>query len=403
MSKEDRKKEKAQRREEKAQRRAAEKTGKAERKAAKRAVKAERKAGKAEKKAASPKWSSQTIRQLIKRARAQFSLQPIIIILSAAAALMIMTWLIRDVLGVEHIYAAASFELIGIVAVLLAILLPFNIVLYRRRVREIVTLSDAIQRVAGGDFESRISTEKKTGITPIYEDFNRMCDDLQSVQILRNDFINNYSHEFKTPIASIKGFAELLLEKELPEAEQKQYLRIIADESGRLSKLASNTTLLSKLSTQQIVTGIEEYDLGAQLKECFILLYGKWMDKDIEFDGENIPSVIYRGNKEMMQHLWINLLDNSIKYTPQGGEIKMSLAEADGFAIVKITDNGEGISDEAKARLFIPYFQADASHSKEGLGLGLAIAMRIVELCKGSIHVDSKVGEGSTFTVKLPL
>lgn len=365
--------------------------------------KAERKAAKAEKKAASPKWSSQTIRQLIKRARAQFSLQPIIIILSAAAALMIMTWLIRDVLGVEHIYAAASFELIGIVAVLLAILLPFNIVLYRRRVREIVTLSDAIQRVAGGDFESRISTEKKTGITPIYEDFNRMCDDLQSVQILRNDFINNYSHEFKTPIASIKGFAELLLEKELPEAEQKQYLKIIADESGRLSKLASNTTLLSKLSTQQIVTGIEEYDLGAQLKECFILLYGKWMDKDIEFDGENIPSLEYRGNKEMMQHLWINLLDNSIKYTPQGGKIKMSLEEVDGFAMVKITDNGEGISDEAKARLFIPYFQADASHSKEGLGLGLAIVMRIVELCKGSIHVDSKVGEGSTFTVKLPL
>lgn len=386
--------------------RKARKAEKAERKAAKALVKAERKAVKTQRKkekADSPKWDSQSLKRLIKRARAQFSLQPILIIIAAAAALMIMTWLIRDVLGVEHIYAAASFELIGIVAVLLAILLPFNIVLYRRRVREIVTLSDAIQRVAGGDFESRISTEKKTGITPIYEDFNRMCDDLQSVQILRNDFINNYSHEFKTPIASIKGFAELLLEKDLPETEQKQYLRIIADESGRLSKLASNTTLLSKLSTQQIVTGIEEYDLGAQLRECFILLYGKWMDKDIEFDGENIPSVVYRGNKEMMQHLWINLLDNSIKYTPQGGLIKMSLEEADGFAVVKITDNGEGISDEAKARLFIPYFQADASHSKEGLGLGLAIVMRIVELCKGSIHVDSKVGEGSTFTVKLPL
>lgn len=386
--------------------RKARKAEKAERKAAKALVKAERKAVKVQRKkekADSPKWDSQSLRRLIKRARAQFSLQPILIIIAAAAALMIMTWLIRDVLGVEHIYAAASFELIGIVAVLLAILLPFNIVLYRRRVREIVTLSDAIQRVAGGDFESRISTEKKTGITPIYEDFNRMCDDLQSVQILRNDFINNYSHEFKTPIASIKGFAELLLEKDLPETEQKQYLRIIADESGRLSKLASNTTLLSKLSTQQIVTGIEEYDLGAQLRECFILLYGKWMDKDIAFDGENIPSVVYRGNKEMMQHLWINLLDNSIKYTPQGGLIKMSLEEADGFAVVKITDNGEGISDEAKARLFIPYFQADASHSKEGLGLGLAIVMRIVELCKGSIHVDSKVGEGSTFTVKLPL
>ena len=104
-----------------------------------------------------------------------------------------------------------------------------------------------------------------------------------------------------------------------------------------------------------------------------------------------------------MQHLWINLLDNSIKYTPEGGEIKVSLAQKDGFAVVKIADNGEGISDETKARLFIPYFQGDASHSKEGLGLGLAIVMRIVELCKGSIAVDSVVNEGSVFTVKLPL
>ncbi len=394
---------KADRKAEKAERKAEKKRIKAERRAAKRAAKESRKSEPAEKTGGSSKWSSHTIRRLINRARAQFSLQPVIIILSAAAALMIMTWLIRDVLGVEHIYAAASFELIGIVAVLLAILLPFNIVLYRRRVREIVTLSDAIQRVAGGDFESRIPTEKKMGITPIYEDFNKMCDDLQSVQILRNDFINNYSHEFKTPIASIKGFAELLMEKELPEEDKKQYLKIIAEESGRLSKLASNTTLLSKLSTQQIVTDIEEYDLGVQLRECSILLYGKWMGKDISFDGENIPSLPYRGNKEMMQHLWINLLDNSIKYTPQGGEIKVSLEEEGGFAVAKITDNGEGISDEAKSRLFIPYFQGDTSHSKDGLGLGLAIVMRIVELCKGSIHVDSKIGEGSTFTVKLPL
>lgn len=368
--------------------------------------KAERKAAKEQRKkqkADSPKWDSQSLRRLIKRARAQFSLQPILIIVAAAAALMIMTWLIRDVLGVEHIYAAASFELIGIVAVLLAILLPFNIVLYRRRVREIVTLSEAIRRVAGGDFESRISTEKKTGITPIYEDFNKMCDELQSVQILRNDFINNYSHEFKTPIASIKGFAELLMEKELPEADQKQYLKIIADESARLSKLASNTTLLSRLSSQSIVTDIEEYDLGAQLKECSILLSGKWLGKQIGFDGEEIPSMMYRGNKGMMQHLWINILDNSIKYTQEGGEIKVSLSQEAGFAVVRIADNGEGISDEAKARLFIPYFQGDTSHSKEGLGLGLAIVMRIVELCRGSIHVDSKMGEGSVFTVKLPL
>ena len=379
------------------------KTKKQERKAAKAAVKIERKASKNERRPDSPKWDSQSLKRIINRARAQFSLQPVFIILAAAAALMLMTWLIRDVIGVEHIYAAAGFELIGVVIVLMALLLPVNIILYRRRVREIVTLSEAIRRVAGGDFESRIPTEKKTAITPIYEDFNLMCDELQSVQILRNDFINNYSHEFKTPIASIKGFAELLMDRKLSAEDQRQYLKIIADESDRLSKLASNTTLLSKLSTQQIVSDVEVYDLGAQLRECSILLSGKWLDKDIAFDGEEIPSVMYRGNKAMMQHLWINLLDNSIKYTPDGGEIKVSLEQDGDSAVVKIADSGEGISDEAKARLFIPYFQGDSSHSKEGLGLGLAIVQRIVELCKGSISVDSKLGAGSTFTVKLPL
>ena len=379
---------------------------KEEKRAKKAAKKAKKKQRKAEKKVARAdmlKWDSQSLKRIIKRARAQFSLQPVLIILAAAAALMLMTWLIRDVIGVEHIYAAAGFELIGVVIALMALLLPVNIVLYRRRVREIVTLSEAIRRVAGGDFESRIIIDKKREITPIYESFNLMCDELQSVRILRNDFINNYSHEFKTPIASIKGFAELLIDKEMSQADQKQYLRIIADESDRLSKLASNTTLLSKLSTQQIVSDVEVYDLGAQLRECSILLSGKWLGKDIAFDGEEIPRVEFRGNKAMMQHLWINLLDNSIKYTPEGGEIKVSLEESNGNAIVKITDTGEGISDETKARLFIPYFQGDTSHSKEGLGLGLAIVMRIVELCKGSVNVDSKLGEGSTFTVTLPL
>lgn len=371
-------------------------------KEAKKQEKLQKKAAKAARKKEKRRRDSQSIRQNIKRIRAQFSLQTVFIILAAAAALMIMTWLIRDVLEVEHIYAAAGFELIGIVAALMALLLPVNIVLYRRRVKEIVTLSQAIRRVARGDYKSRIVIEKQRNITSIYEDFNKMCDELESVKILRNDFINNYSHEFKTPIASINGFAELLLEKDLSQEEQREYLRIIADESSRLSKLATNTTLLSRLSAQQIVTDMETYDLGAQLRECSIILSGKWLDKNIEFECE-LPQVQYKGNKQMMQHLWINLLDNAIKYTPREGCIAVVLTEEDGKAVVQIRDNGQGMSDETKSRLFIPYFQGEASRSEEGLGLGLSIVMRIIELCKGGIDVDSKLGEGSTFTVTFPL
>lgn len=345
----------------------------------------------------------QKIRNLTRRIRSQFGIFPVVIVIAAAAALMIMTWLIRGVFKVQHIYAAAGFELIGIVAVLICLLIPFNVVLYRRRVREVVTLSQAIQRVAGGDFKSRIPINKKTQKTPIYEDFNKMCDELESVQMLRNDFINNYSHEFKTPIASINGFADLLIKKQnLPEAERRQYLEIIADESARLSKLATNTILLSRLSSQHIVTDMETYDLGEQLRQCSILLSPKWMANRQEFEAK-LFSMQFRGNKEMMQHMWINLMDNAIKYTPAGGKIQISNYLEDDDAVVEIADAGCGISEENQKHLFDPYFQGDTSHFRQGLGLGLSIVMRIAELCKGSISVDSQIGQGSTFTVRLPL
>jgi len=315
---------------------------------------------------------------------------------------MIMTWLIRDVLNVRHIYAAAGFEVLGIVVVLVAFLIPFNVVLYRRRVREVVTLSNAIRKVARGDFKSRIPTDKKSQITPIYEDFNKMCAELESVPILRNDFINNYSHEFKTPIASINGFAELLLEKkDLSEKDKRQYLEIIADESARLSKFASDTTLLSRLSAQQIVTDCEIYDLGEQLRQCSIILSYKWMDKKQEFTADLEP-IMFNGNKEMMQHMWINLMDNAIKYTQEGGSISVTGRVEGETAVVQIADNGEGISEEALKNLFSPYFQGDASHSRQGLGLGLSIVKRVADLCGGEVSVESRPGSGSTFTVKLP-
>lgn len=364
--------------------------------------KKDRKTEKADRRAEGARWDAQGLRKTIKNLRAQFGLQPVIIVVAAAAALMIMTWLIRDVLDVRHIYAAAGFEVLGIVVVLVAFLIPFNMVLYRRRVREVVTLSNAIRKVARGDYKSRIRTDKKSQITPIYEDFNKMCAELESVQILRNDFINNYSHEFKTPIASINGFAELLLEKkDLTEEDRQQYLGIIADESARLSKFASDTTLLSRLSAQQIVTDQEVYDLSEQLRQCSIILSYKWLEKDQDFAADLSP-MMFSGNKEMMQHMWINLMDNAIKYTQEGGRISVTGRMEDGFAVVEITDNGEGISEEARKNLFVPYFQGDASHSRQGLGLGLSIVKRIIDLCGGWISVESEPGHGSTFTVKLP-
>lgn len=359
----------------------------------------------AKKRAKAIKKTSETrTKQIAKVARRQLPqllMQSLTIVLTAIGSFMLMTWFIRDLLDVKHIYASAGLELAGMLGFLTILLVPMITVLYRKRAREVVTLSEAIRKVAAGDYSTRIPMHKRSQMNPIYEDFNKMCGELESVKLLRNDFINSYSHEFKTPIASINGFASLVLEKNMPEDEKREYLKIIVDESARLSNLATSTILLSKLTAQNIVTDIEEYDLGGQLRECSIILSGTWLKKNMKFDV-SLESVMYRGNKEMMQHMWINLLDNAVKYTPEGGKITVLVREENGYAIVKIMDTGEGISKDIQKSLFDPYFQGDSSHSRQGLGLGLSIVKRIVELCNGTISVRSTLGEGSEFTVILP-
>ena len=344
----------------------------------------------------------QNISQITKRLLPQMLIQTFVIIITAVFSFMFMTWFVTDVFGVTDTYAAAGYEALGTLVIFTFIFVPLNTVMYRRRLKEITTLSDSISAVAKGDYSTRIDCAKGGQMTPIYEDFNKMCAELASVQILRNDFINSYSHEFKTPIASINGFASLLLEKEMTDAERRQYLEIIVEESARLSKLASNTILLSKISAQQIVTDTETYDLSEQIRQCSIILSKSWLDKKIEFSGE-FPPAVFTGNKELMQHLWLNILDNAIKYTPTGGEIVVEVIPQNGGITVQIDDTGEGMSQETLGQLFNPYFQGDASHASQGLGLGLSIAKRIVELCNGTITVQSELGTGSRFIITLPV
>lgn len=161
---------------------------------------------------------------------------------------MFFTWIVNDVFHVTETYESALYTIQATFVTLLIVLIPVNLSLYRSRKKELEILSTAIHKVSEGDYSYRIAADEKSSLTPIYEDFNKMCGELESVQILRNDFINNYSHEFKTPITSINGFASLLLERELPEEERRQYLEIIVEESARLSQLATNTILLSRLN-----------------------------------------------------------------------------------------------------------------------------------------------------------
>ncbi|MBQ6938037.1 MAG: HAMP domain-containing histidine kinase [Clostridia bacterium] len=332
----------------------------------------------------------------------QFLILLVAAVIVVASGYFFMTWLVSDVLDVEGTYISASFEVVGTIVLLMLILIPMIIIFYRSRKKEIKILSEGIAHLAEGDFNYKIPLKKKDSLARVYANFNKMCEELKSVQILRNDFINSYSHEFKTPIASINGFASLLLEKNLTPQEREQYLTIIIEETDRLSRLATNTILLSKLSSQQIVTDVEPYDLSEQIRQCSIILSKKWMEKKIDFDCE-LEEVTFAGNRELMQHLWLNIISNAIEHTNKGGRITVSLCQDKEKVCVSVSDNGEGMDEQTLRHLFDPYFQGDASHSSQGLGLGLSIAKRIVELCRGEILVESRLREGSRFTVNLPV
>lgn len=294
----------------------------------------------------------------------------------------------------------------GIGITMFTFLSGINYYLARCIGQHVSTLSNAIRKAANGNFDITLNINEATYFTKIfkdvYRDFNKMCAELKNVQVLRHDFIDHFSHEFKTPITSINGFASLLLEQDVTETEKKKYLRIIMEESASLADLANSTILLSKLDSQQIITDKNLYSLDEQLRRCVIMLSPTWNAKNIEFHF-NLEHVKYNGNPEIMQHLWLNLLSNAIKFTAEHGLIKISLSEQQEKVIFQISDTGIGMTEEVASHIFEKYYQSpNTDDQNHGLGLGLAIVSRVTKLCNGSIKVDSKLGTGTIFTVILP-
>jgi signal transduction histidine kinase len=231
--------------------------------------------------------------------------------------------------------------------------------------------------------------------------FNQMASDLDGIEMFRNDFINNFSHEFKTPIVSIRGFARRLQQENLTEEQKKEYIDIIVAESERLSTMAQNVLLLTKLENQNIVSEKTEFYLDEQIRRCILLLEKTWSEKDIELDLD-FDEIKYVFNEEMLSHVWINLLSNAIKFTPDGGKIVCQLKREDEGVAFRIKDSGAGIPEDVKTRIFEKFYQGDSSHSTAGNGIGLNIVKRVVDLAHGKIEVNSEEGNGSEFVVILP-
>lgn len=256
--------------------------------------------------------------------------------------------------------------------------------------------------VAKGDFSVRVNDQLGTAeMRELLASFNKMAEELDGIEIFRSDFINNFSHEFKTPIVSVRGFAKQLKNPNLPPDVRDEYIDIIISESERLTNMSSNVLLLSKLEAQQIIKDRKIYSVDEQIRTCILLLEKQWSSKNIELDI-NLEEVLYLGNSEMMSHIWINLLGNAIKFTPENGKISIDLHYDDGNMVFAVRDSGIGMTAEDLERIFDKFYQVDSSHAGAGNGLGLALVKRIVNMCGGQIKVESEPQVGSVFTVILP-
>ena len=265
-------------------------------------------------------------------------------------------------------------------------------------------LIDGMDRLASGDFKTRVSVGKIMRRYPAFvevsESFNKMAEELESTEMLRSDFINNFSHEFKTPIVSIAGLAKVLKRGNLSKEEQDQYLSAIEEESLRLSYMATNVLSLTKVENQTILSDVSEYNLSEQIRSCILLLENKWSKKDIELQldfGEHMISA----NEELLKQVWINLLDNAVKFTPDGHTIQVRIDDRESSIMVTVVNTGSEIPKECHGKIFNKFYQADESHSTQGNGVGLAIVKRITELHGGRVSVTSE-NEVTAFTVELP-
>lgn len=277
------------------------------------------------------------------------------------------------------------------------------VVLNRAFIRPLAQLADAMQQVAGGDFTIRLEGKQSlSDIKKIYSSFNLMVEALASTETLQSDFVSNVSHEFKTPINAIEGYASLLQDSELPREQQMQYVGKIMFNTRRLSDLVGNILLLSKVDNNSIRPKATEYRLDEQIRQSIFALERKWTEKNIDFDIE-MDELAYFGYESFMQHVWTNLIDNAIKFNPYGGEIKLRLSREGDNVTFSVADTGTGIPENERDSIFRRFYQVDSSHKGEGNGLGLALVKRIVTASGGTITVNSEVGKGACFVVKLPV
>ena len=305
-------------------------------------------------------------------------------------------WIDTDVTGLPEVFfISLLITVIGFGAVILvmrALLKPVNL------------LVTQMNRLAYGDYKARLDLNKYAKSNPVFtemsDSFNTMAQELEGTEMLRSDFINNFSHEFKTPIVSIAGFAKLLRRGNLSPEQREEYLEIIEKESLRLADMANNVLNLTKVENQAILTDVTSYNLSEQLRSSVLLLEDKWTRKGLALELD-VGEIMITANRELLAQVWVNLLDNGIKFAPAGATLSIHAEEIEDGVRVRIHNTGSFIPPEEQERIWRKFYQVDRSHSGAGNGVGLAVVQRITELHGGDAYAESDES-GTTFTVELP-
>lgn len=295
---------------------------------------------------------------------------------------------------------SAATRWVLMISVAISILL--TLVVVKKIVKPIKRLNQATREVAQGNFDVKVTHTGDDEMGDLVRNFNVMTQELKNIEYLRKDFVSSVSHEFKTPIASISGFAKVLKSNKLDEMQRLEYTDIIISETERLSKLSSNLLRLSSLENQLIIDRSKGFELDEQIRRTLLLLEPKWSTKSIEFDLELEP-IVFHGDEELLQNVWINLVDNAIKFSNEAGKVYIKTCKQKHFIIVEITDFGAGMSTVTTSRIFEKFYQGDSSHKSDGNGLGMSIVRRIVDLYNGVIQIQTAPDKGTTFILKFPI
>ena len=322
-----------------------------------------------------------------------------IIILSAAAAATLVAVLL---FAFDITDSGTAVIILCFAVAIAAVAAVLSMIMSRVVLAPVSRLSQASRQIAGGDFDLKLTYDGAIAeYRDTYESFNTMARELSTIETLRSDFIANVSHEFKTPLTAIEGYAMLLQDHGLSPEERADCAQRIMDSAGRLSTLVSNMLMLSKLEQQTTAVETAPFWLDEQIRQVLVGLEPLWGPKDVQLEVD-LPPVKFNGSESLLYHVWSNLLSNAAKFSPRGEVLAVTLTEQSEQVIVSVTDRGPGMSRDVQRHIFDKFYQGDSSRKQEGTGLGLPLAKRIVQLCGGTIAVESAPDQGSTFTVTLP-